>query len=88
LDLYSDTGIWSEEYIQGMYVSRAIEMRDYIYNTIVQRMSGDMIAYSVDSTGIRTTVIHLMHRRIEITYIELPDIHIRTLETLHIVRKK
>ncbi len=68
--LYSDSGIWSEEFIIEDYRVKAKKLHRNILDYIQNRMSEELLPYELLDFGKRKCILTIEQRRLEIIYEE------------------
>lgn len=88
LDIFDDTGIWSEELIRTRYIETSNNLQTDIRETILWNLSRDIIWYTVINDEIKSTVFHSGKRNIFIEYSEDIENHTRYVWFIRIHRQK
>ena len=68
--LYSDSGLWNEEFIIDDYRKKANTLHENILDYIESRVSKDPLPYELLSDWTRKSILTVEQRRLEIIYEE------------------
>ena len=86
LQLYSNTGIWSENLIIDLYAQSARELRDNILQTIEKKLSEDNVLGRKKHDAMFEISLHVAARLITVLYSEQEQ-YMRQVEYIFIDRK-
>lgn len=88
LDIFDDTGIWSEELIRNRYIQASDDLQADIRDTIVRGLSMDIVWHTVIDEEIKSTIFRTGKRNIVIEYSEDTESHTRYVWFIRIHRQK
>lgn len=71
--MYSDTGLWNEEYIIDEYVEKAWVLHRTIFQTLHKKLQSEILPYETLPSGLRKSVFTIENRRLEVVYTEHTD---------------
>jgi hypothetical protein len=69
-ELYTDTWIWAEDTIQKNYKVSGKKLFQSIYDIIQEKLSQEILPYSILGNDVRTATLTLWNRRIALEYSE------------------
>jgi hypothetical protein len=69
-DLYSDTGLWNEEWMLDEYEKKSELLYTIIIDAVTEKMSVEIIPYEIMVTSFRKAVFTIERRRIVVIYEE------------------
>ena|SRR3989344_3336050 len=87
LQLYSDSGIWSEHIIRDMYMKSADQLRDRIIGGIVQKLKQEKVMGRKEHELMVEIDFHVGSRLIVVLFSDKYELSERWIESIFIDRK-